>query len=168
MEFALVAPVFFALTFAILEAGFFFFVNSTVTEANARAARLVRTGQAQLGGITPQAFYNEICNVVDALGSCDDRLTVDVDSFPDFAALAADLSQIDCRASSDPTIAGSQFSAADYGARREIVRVRVCFLYKPVNPFIGLKLQSNADGFREMVSVSIFRNEPFGNNGGGT
>ncbi|MEL7486542.1 MAG: TadE/TadG family type IV pilus assembly protein [Pseudomonadota bacterium] len=47
VEFALVAPVFFALMFAILEAGIFFFVDAAVTEANARAARLVRTGQAR-------------------------------------------------------------------------------------------------------------------------
>ena len=162
VEFALVAPVFFALTFSIIEAGYFYFVDSAATEATAKASRLIRTGQAQ-NGIDPDAFFDEVCNVVKNFGDCNERLTVDVARFDDFSDLAADLSDIDCRDSSDPSVAGSQFTAADYGAQRDIVRVRICFLHKPVNPALGLKLQKNADGFREMIAVSVFRNEPFEN-----
>ncbi len=162
VEFAIVAPVFFALVFSIIEAGYFYFVNASITEATAKASRLIRTGQAQ-NGVDPQAFFDEICNVLDTFGDCEERLTVDVARFDDFGALASDLSEIQCRDSSDPSIAGAQFTSASYGARRDIVRVRVCFLHKPVNPALGLKLPKNADGFREIVSVTIFRNEPFEN-----
>jgi len=49
LEFALIAPLFLALTFSILEAGSYFFTLSAVDAANAKAARLIRTGQAQTG-----------------------------------------------------------------------------------------------------------------------
>ena len=160
VEFALIAPIFFGLMFSILEAGVFFFVNSAVTEANAKAARLVRTGQAQ-GALTPDAFYDEICSVVSVFGDCSERLTVDVARFDDFSDLAADTTSLQCRDSADSSIAGAQFTDADYGARRDIVRIRVCYLHRPLNPALGLSLNKNGDGFREMVSVAIFRNEPF-------
>ncbi|MEL7491585.1 MAG: TadE/TadG family type IV pilus assembly protein [Pseudomonadota bacterium] len=162
VEFALVAPIFIALMLSIIEAGYFFFINSAVTEATAKAARLVRTGQAQ-AGIDPEDFFDEICDVVDSFGDCDQQLTVDVARFDSFTDLANDLTSIQCRDSSDPTIAGAQFGAANYGARRDIVRVRICYLHRPVNPALGLRLAKNADGFREMVAVSVFRNEPFEN-----
>lgn len=160
VEFALVAPIFFALIFSILEAGWFFFVQSAVEQANANAARLIRTGQAQ-GGITKEAFYEEICRVVKKFGSCDDRLTIDISNYADFSTLAADLTAPTCKDPDDPSIQGAQFDQSNYGNQRDIVRVRVCFLYKPINPAIGLNLANDSNGNRKLVSVSIFRNEPF-------
>lgn len=161
VEFALLAPMFFALTFSILEAGWFFFVNSAVEQANANAARLIRTGQAQNSSLSKDAFYDEICDVMKAIGSCDEKLTIDVTAYPTFAALAADLSAPVCRDRDDPSIAGAQFDVSDYGAQRQIVRVRVCYLYKPITPALGLNLAKTTHGDRQLISVSIFRNEPF-------
>ena len=163
VEFAFIAPMFFALTFSILEAGWYFFVNSAVEQANANAARLIRTGQAQNSTMSKDAFFAEICDVVKTFGSCDEKLTIDVSSYSDFAALAADLSAPVCRDRDDPTIEGAQFDSSDYGAQRQIVRVRVCFLYKPITPGLGLNLRKTAHGERQLISVSIFRNEPFEN-----
>lgn len=162
VEFALVAPLFIALMLSILEAGYYFFINSAVTEATTKASRLIRTGQAQ-NGVTPEDFFDEVCSVVQVFGDCQERLTIDVARFDNFTQLANDLSQITCRDSSDPSISGSQFTSTNYGMRRDIVRVRVCYLHRPVNPALGLNLQQNADGFRQMISVAIFRNEPFEN-----
>ena len=168
VEFALVAPVFFALVFSILEAGWFYFVNSAVEHANATAARLIRTGQAQNatdGDGNPvyskEAFFNEICRVVSNFGDCNETLTVDVSRFASFDALAADISDPVCRDQDDPSIQGAQFESSDYGAQNEIIRVRVCFLYKPVNPALGAKMHTNKYGYKEIVALSIFRNEPF-------
>lgn len=158
VEFALVAPMFLALIFSILEAGWFFFVSSAVEQANASAARLIRTGQVQTGGITRAAFFNEICDIVDTFGDCDDTLTVDVSRYATFGALAADLSDPVCRDADEDAVDALPYEA---GGQREIVRVRVCFLYKPINPGIGLNLDNTGDGHRKIVSVSIFRNEPY-------
>lgn len=168
VEFALVAPLFFTLIFSILEAGWFFFVNSAVEQANATASRLIRTGQAQSSTdadgnpvYSRDAFFDEICRVVDSFGDCEDRLTVDVSRYANFAALSADLSSPVCRDANDTSIEGAQFSQADYGGQNEIIRVRVCFLYKPINPFVGFTLPKDANGFRAMTSLAVFRNEPF-------
>lgn len=160
VEFALVAPMFLAIVFSILEAGWYFFVQSAVEQANANAARLIRTGQAQ-ATVSRDQFFDRICDVVDAFGDCDETLTIDVSRFGSFDALAADLSQPVCRDADDPTIEGAQFAETDFGGKREIVRVRVCFLYKPINPALGLSLERANDGRRKLLSVSIFRNEPF-------
>jgi Flp pilus assembly protein TadG len=160
VEFALIAPLFFALAFSILEAGWFFFVNSAVDQANARAARLIRTGQAQNpdSPMDRTAFFDEICNVVKLFGDCNARLTVDVASFASFDALSKDLSAPVCRDADQADVDALPYSA---GAQRQIVRVRVCWLHKTINPGIGLDLAQAPDGSRKLMSVSIFRNEPF-------
>jgi len=155
VEFALVVPVFLALIFSVLEAGWFFFVSSAVEQANASAARLIRTGQVQNGGI-----FDEICDVVDAFGDCNEKLTVDISRYATFGALAADLAAPVCRDADDDDVDALPYET---GVQREIIRVRVCFLYKPLNPGLGLNLDNTGNGYRKVVSVSIFRNEPFEN-----
>jgi len=158
VEFALVAPMFLALIFSILEAGWFFFISSAVDQANANAARLIRTGQVQTGGVSRDAFFDEICNVVDTFGDCADTLTVDVSRYATFGALANDLNAPVCRDADDDVVAALPYDA---GGQREIVRVRVCFLYNSISPGIGLNLDNTADGRHKIISVSIFRNEPY-------
>ena len=99
--------------------------------------------------------------MVDSFGDCNEKLTIDVARFDNFAALSDDMSNPVCRNKDDPSIAGAQFSQADYGAQRDIIRVRICFLYKPLNPALGLNLAQTEHGERKIISVSIFRNEPF-------
>lgn len=158
VEFALVAPIFFALTFAIIEAGYYFFVNSAVDAANAKAARLIRTGQAQGGAISRDAFFDEICDVVKIFGDCDTQLTVDVARYASFAELAADLSAPTCRDAAPEDVDALPYSV---GAARDIVRVRVCYIHDSVNPAIGLNLEKAKGGTLKLISTSIFRNEPF-------
>jgi len=49
LQFALVAPVFFALLFAIIETAIMFFATQLLETYTQQAARLVLTGQAQNG-----------------------------------------------------------------------------------------------------------------------
>jgi Flp pilus assembly protein TadG len=160
VEFAIIAPLFFALVFSILEAGYFFFVSSAVDQAAARAARLIRTGQAQDAGspITREAFFDEICEVVGQFGDCSARLTVDVSRFSSFDELADDLAAPVCR---DADAAAVDAIPYNPGAERDIVRVRICYLHKTINPALGLDLAEAPDGSRKLISVTIFRNEPF-------
>ena len=158
VEFALVAPMFLALTFSIMEGGYFFFVESAVNAANVKASRLIRTGQAQSNAISRDAFFAEVCDVVELFGDCNTQLTVDVARFASFAELAADIAAPVCR-DADP----DQVDALPYqaGGARDIVRVRVCYLHKSFNPGLGLNLEKAAGGRVKMYSTSIFRNEPY-------
>ena len=49
----------------------------------------------------------------------------------------------------------------DPGAERQIVRVRICYNHKTINPGLGLDLAQADDGSRELVATIVFRNEPF-------
>lgn len=158
VEFAIVAPLFIALTFSILEAGFYFFSTGAVDAANAKAARLIRTGQAGSGQQAQRAFFDEVCNVVRFIGDCRERLTVEVTNFSSFAELAASASDPVCRDARPADVNRIPFEP---GAQREIVRVRVCFLYRGFSPGIGLNLENAEDGSQKIVSTTIFRNEPF-------
>ncbi len=158
VEFALVAPLFFALTFSILEAGYFFFVESAVEAANAKAARLIRTGQAQTNSISRDAFFAEICDVVKLFGDCNDRLTVDVARFATFSELAADIAAPVCRDADPDEVDAIPFQA---GGARDIVRVRVCYMHKSINPGLGLNLEKSDGGAAKIFSTTIFRNEPY-------
>src|ERR1700758_4455753 len=63
VEFALVAPIFIALLFAILETALMFFASQVLETMNDNAARLIQTGQAQ--GVYPDAgtYLNQVvCN----------------------------------------------------------------------------------------------------------
>ena len=158
VEFALVAPLFFALTFSILEAGYFFFIESAVEAANAKAARLIRTGQAQANSISRDAFFDEICDVVKLFGDCNERLTVDVARFSTFTELAADVAAPVCRDADPDDVNAIPYQA---GGARDIVRVRVCYMHKSLNPGLGLNLEKSAGGAVKMFSTTIFRNEPY-------
>lgn len=158
VEFALVAPIFFALTFSIIEGGYFFFVESAVEAANAKAARLIRTGQAQSGSMSRDAFFDEICDTVRLFGDCGDRLTVDVARFSTFAELAADVAAPVCRDADPDAVDDIPYAT---GASRDIVRVRVCYMHKSFNPGLGMNLHRAADGRVKMFSTTIFRNEPY-------
>ncbi|MBI1393253.1 MAG: hypothetical protein GC152_10985 [Alphaproteobacteria bacterium] len=163
VEFAIVAPVFFMLLFSILEAGIYFFISSSVDAANAKASRLIRTGQTQDGAISRDAFFDEVCEVVSHFGDCDARLTVDVERYDNFADLAADIANPVCR-DSDPSAGEPDPADRPYqsGGARDIVRVRICYLYDSFNPAIGFNLKKADGGAHKMISTSVFRNEPFG------
>ncbi len=163
VEFALVAPAFLALMFSTFEVGWFYFVSSQVDAATLNAARLIRTGQAQQQGLDKTEFFNAVCPPLRIFGDCADKVTVEVETFASFAALAADNSPAVC--SNDQP---SQINAIPYepGSDNDIVRMRICFLYKTFNPVIGVNVADADAGTRRVYGAFIFRNEPFSRNGG--
>jgi Flp pilus assembly protein TadG len=158
VEFALVAPPFLALMMSTFEVGWFYFATSQIDSAAVESARIIRTGQVQKSGLTKEQFFAEVCPKVSAFGDCGDVLTVEVDTFPTFAALAADSSSVVCT-NDEP----EEISALSYnpGGENEIVRLRVCLLYKTINPTIGVNVSETADGKRRVYSSTIIRNEPY-------
>ncbi|MGV6820438.1 MAG: TadE/TadG family type IV pilus assembly protein [Parvularcula sp.] len=158
LEFAIVGPIFLAMCFAVFEASYYLFTVATVNAASENAARLIRTGQAQDSGMSRDGFFDVVCSVTKSIGDCDKSLSVEVTRYKDFAALAADTSEATCADKGSDAVQGLSFSPGD---RREIIRVRVCYLFKSISPGIGLDLQKTADGRRKIISTVIFRNEPF-------
>ena len=109
VEFALVAPVFFALLFAIIETAIVFFASQVLETMTQDSARVIMTGQAQNGlvpicGVSGQAtactqptFSNYVCSQIPALFDCSgpNGIFIDVESYPaGFAGMVIN-SQID-------------------------------------------------------------------------
>ena len=53
VEFALIAPIFFGLLFAIIETALVFFSSQVLESITQNSARVVLTGQAQSGSVAP-------------------------------------------------------------------------------------------------------------------
>jgi len=164
VEFSIVAPLFLAIMFSMFEVGWYFYANSVLDAATDKAGRMIRTGQVQENGslTTPTErfnfLYSEICDVVDAFGTCATRLTMEVQTFATFAALAAATAPVTCADSPPDDIAAIPFVP---GNELQIVRVRVCLIYDTINPTIGANLSEGDDGQRHLVSTMIFQNEPY-------
>lgn len=162
VEFAIVAPVFLMVMFSIFEVGWFFFANSVVDATVGDAARRIKTGQVQksFGDMDDKYddMFADICKVLDTFGDCDDRLTIEVDTFDSFTTLAADNTPATCADAPPDDLAAIPFNPGD---ELQIVRVRICYLYRTLNPAIGLNLAEPGTNKRRLISTAIFRNEPY-------
>lgn len=162
VEFAIVAPIFLMLMFSIFEVGWFFFANSVVDATVGDAARLIKTGQVQKSFGDEEDKYNDmydnICRVVSVFGGCENRLTLEVDTYNTFAELAADNTPAVCADAPPDDVAAIPFNPGD---ELQIVRVRICYIYTTLNPAIGVNLSEPGTNKRRLISTAIFRNEPY-------
>lgn len=163
VEFALVAPAFLALMFSTFEVGWFYFVNSQVDAATLKAARLIRTGQAQSQGLDKNQFFNAVCPPLRLFGDCNQIMTVEVETFASFTTLAADASPVVCRNDQPQDVNAIPYSP---GSDNDIVRLRICLIYKTINPLIGVNLSDTEGGNRRLYGTYLFRNEPYSRNSG--
>ncbi len=80
VEFALVAPMFFALIFAIIETALVFFAGQVLETGTQDTGRLIYTSQVQANGTLQADFKQKLCESVAMMFSCD-NLYVDVRSY---------------------------------------------------------------------------------------
>ena len=153
VEFALVAPVFFALLFAIIETAIVFFASQVLETITQDSARQIMTGQAQSAAYNQAQFKTFLCGKIPALFTCAD-LYVDVKSYPAFASVSI----------ADPIDAGKNFvpvMSYSPGAAGDIVVVRVFYQWPLFVTGLGYNI-SNLTGSKRLLSATAaFRNEPF-------
>ena len=88
VEFALVAPLFFGLLFAIIEIALMFFASQVLETVTQDSARTIMTGQAQEGKYTQQTFKDDlVCPKVSVMFDCESGIYVDVQSYPEFSTV---------------------------------------------------------------------------------
>ena len=163
VEFALVAPMFFALLFAILESALMFLASQVLESASQSSARVLLTGQAQSGSVTACAvsgvstpcsqttFKAYVCSQIPALFDCS-KLYVDVVSTNSFGALS--LTSYGNSCSFNPT--GVQYNAGTAG---QVVVVRLFYQW-PL--FVtGLGFNMGCSNKRLLIATAAFKNEPF-------
>lgn len=156
VEFAFVAPVFFMLLFGIIEGGLMFFGQGLLINATQDAARLIRTGQAQNGGMSKADFAQQVCNGIDKLLSCA-NLEVDVQAYPaGFGGTPAN--PLD--GNGDPVAGQNNYNT---GGACDVVVVRSFYQYKVLTPLVS-PLLTGGKGYRYLLAAAAIRNEPYGAN----
>ena len=174
VEFALIAPVFFVLLFAIIEVATFFFASQVLETITQDTARVLTTGQAQTSQIcndpvsgapapcNQQTFHQYACNqglaqILFASGgpSCP-NLYVDVESYPTFSNVVIN-SQID--GSGNFTAGNMQYVP---GGACAIVVVRMFYQWPLFVTGLGFNISNLSGNKRLLVATATFRNEPYG------
>jgi Flp pilus assembly protein TadG len=154
VEFALVAPVFFALLFAIIETAIVFFAGQVLETVTQDSARMIMTGQAQTAGYTQAQFKSYVCGKISVLFDCVNGIYVDVKSYTAFSNVAI----------SDPIDAGKSFVAPNNyspGGPGDIVVVRLFYQWPLIVTGLGYNI-ANLSGSRRLLSgTAAFRNEPY-------
>jgi Flp pilus assembly protein TadG len=160
VEFGMIGAPFLAMIFAILETSIIFFAGQALESAVADSGRLIMTGQAQTQGFDQNAFKNAVCAKVYGLFDCANGVSIEVKSFPTFAAIAMP----------QPLDAGGNFVnnfGYDPGGPCSIVLVRIFYQWPVYVSLLDFnKMSSNMAGSKRLlVATSAFRNEPYGTSG---
>ena len=153
VEFALVAPVFFALLFAIIETAIVFFAGQVLETITQDSARMIMTGQAQTSAYTATQFKTYVCSRIPALFNCD-NIYVDVQSYSAFTSVTIN-SQIDA---SNNFVNNMQYSPGNPG---DIVVVRLFYQWPLFVTGLGYNISNLSGSQRLLVATAAFRNEPY-------
>ena len=153
VEFALVAPVFFALLFAILESGIMFFADQTLESIAQSSARMILTGQAQSSGFAQADFKTYVCGQIPAIFDCN-NVYVDVQSYSTFGSITLS-SQID---GSNNFIVPSNYSPGGPG---NIVVVRLFYQWQLFVTGFGFNVSNLAGNKKLLIATVVFQTEPY-------
>jgi Flp pilus assembly protein TadG len=153
VEFAMVAPVFFALLFAIIETAIVFFAGQVLETITQTSGRYIMTGQAQNASLTAGQFKTYVCNQIPALFTCA-NLYVDVQSYSSFTSVTFN-SHIDAANNFDTTM---QYSP---GTQGQIVVVRLFYQWPLFVTGLGYNISNLTGSKRLLAATAAFQNEPF-------
>lgn len=156
VEFALVAPIFFGMMFAVMELGIVFTVDSVLQNAMMESGRLVRTGRADNEGIDETEFKQELCSRMSIFeNECTERAHIDIRTIAQFIGPTLP----------DPLENGKSFDedqiGYDIGGPGSLMLVRVWYEKPLITPFLTQALSKLGDGTMLMTATTTFRNEPY-------
>lgn len=154
LEFALVAPVFLVLLFAILETALMFFANQVLETMTQNSARMILTGQAQDAGYKSADFHAYVCSQIPALFTCA-NISIDVQSYTSFSSITFS-NQID----STGNFISSNLNYIP-GSPGNIVVVRVFYPWQLFVTGLGYNIANMANSQRLLVATAAFVNEPY-------
>ena len=154
VEFALVAPMFFALLFAIIETALMFFASQVLETVTQDSARQIMTGQAQNAALTAAQFKSLVCSKVVALFDCQNGISIDVQSYPAFGSVNV----------ASPIDGSKNFTNPNNfnpGGPGDIVVVRLFYQWPLFVTGLGYNIANLSGSKRLLTATAAFRNEPF-------
>jgi Flp pilus assembly protein TadG len=155
VEFALVAPVFFALLFAIIEVALMFFASQVLETITQNSSRQIFTGQAQAAAYPDGAHFKNavVCPLIPAIFSCP-NIYVDVKSYPAFTNVVIN-SQIAAGSFDTSSLSYSPGQSCD------IVVARLFYQWPMFVTGLGFNITNLNGNQRLLVATAAFRNEPY-------
>jgi Flp pilus assembly protein TadG len=157
IEFAMVAPIFFALLMGTFEASIMFFSQAVLQNAVTEMAREIRTGQIQTGGISQSQFRTDICNMTAPLVPCNNNLQIDVESYSGASSIS-----YAGALNSNGTLNTSLNNYAT-GSPCNVVLVRAFYTEPIYTPVLDWFLVNMSGNMHLITAASAFRNEPYTN-----
>jgi Flp pilus assembly protein TadG len=154
VEFALVAPVFFALLFAIIETGIVFFAGQVLETVTQDSARMIMTGQAQNASYGQSDFKTYVCGKVIVLFDCTNGISIDVQSYSAFSSVSI-TNPID---GSKNFVPPNNYSPGGPG---DIVVVRLFYQWPLIVTGLGYNIANLTGSKRLLSATAAFRNEPY-------
>ena len=158
VEFAMVAMPFLMLLFGTIGVGLFFFTTFSLENAVEKAARQIRTGQAQTSGKTTSQFKQDICDLSPSFVDCTGNLRVNVVSSASFSGAASAMGS--CTDSGGSLIPDPTDGPVPGGAG-EVVLVTVCYEWEMAKAIPFLELGDMGSGSRLIRASTTFRTEPY-------
>jgi Flp pilus assembly protein TadG len=158
VEFAFVLMPFFLLTFGLAEVAMIGFAQTSLDFAVSETGRQIRTGQAQMNGVSEAQIKAQLCDEINnfIVMGCDGNLYLDVRRFNSFT---------DANNNALNSVQNNNFSAAGMGFQpgdpSDIVVVRAYYRWKVITPLFEPIFENVSGGQRILVSTMMFRNEPF-------
>jgi Flp pilus assembly protein TadG len=157
VEFALVAPLFFGMLFAIIETALVFFAGQLLEQGTAESARLMLTHQAQDSGMNETAFKTDLCNRIKVMFNCYGNLgniTVDVKVFAPGTAITI----------TDPIVSGNltgpfAYSLPPSGSPNTVV-VRAFYQWPLYVTRFGYNISNLSGSQRLLAATAAFHVEP--------
>jgi Flp pilus assembly protein TadG len=159
VEFALVAPMFFAVLFAIIELALVFFSSQILETVTQDTARLIMTGQAQNASFTQAKFKEEVCAKLTVMFDCLNGVSIDVQSYKAFSSVDI----------ADPIVTDPIDGKKDFvppnnylpGGAGDIVVVRLFYKWPLFVTGLGFDLSNLRDNKRLLTATAAFQNEPY-------
>lgn len=155
VEFALVAPVFFALLFAIIETAIIFFAGQVLETVTQDSARMIMTGQAQNLSYTQAQFKTYVCGRINVLFDCVNGIYVDVQSYGTQFSNVSITPPID---SSGNCVPPTNYNP---GGSSNIVVVRLFYKWPLFVTGLGYNIANCNNSMRLLTATAAFQNEPF-------
>jgi Flp pilus assembly protein TadG len=154
VEFALVAPMFFAVLFAIIEMALVFFASQILETVAQDTSRLIMTGQAQNAAYTQAQFKNAVCAKLVTMFDCVNGISIDVQSYKAFSTVDI----------SEPIDAGKNFVPPNNylpGGPGDIVVVRMFYKWPLFVTGLGFNIANVGTNQRLLTATAAFQNEPY-------
>ncbi len=161
VEFALVAPIFFGLLFAIIELALVFFASQVLETVTQDSARTIMTGQAQNGQVTgcstpcTQAQFKDlVCSKITVMFDCVGGVSIDVQSYSAFGSVNI----------ADPINASRNFVPPNNylpGGPGDIVVVRIFYQWPLIVTGLGFNVANLSGSKRLLTATAAFQNEPY-------